>query len=54
MFRRAIRCSLCWAFMGMYSVLSILFIILVYRAIGEGPSGSRGSVESKSQPLVSV
>jgi cytochrome d ubiquinol oxidase subunit I len=41
-------------FMGMYSVLSILFIILVYRAIGEGPSGSRGSVESKSQPLVSV
>jgi cytochrome d ubiquinol oxidase subunit I len=25
-------------FMGMYTVLSILFIVLVYRAIGKGPS----------------
>jgi cytochrome bd ubiquinol oxidase subunit I len=41
-------------FMGMYSVLSILFIVLVYRTIGEGPSGSSGSVESKSQPLMPV
>ena len=28
-------------FMGMYTVLSILFIILVYRTISEGPSSRR-------------
>src|SRR5271165_1452431 len=28
-------------FMGMYTVLSILFIILVYRTVGEGPNGDQ-------------
>ena len=30
-------------FMGMYTVLSILFIILVYRTVGEGPSTGRSA-----------
>jgi cytochrome d ubiquinol oxidase subunit I len=41
-------------FMGMYSVLSILFVILVYRTVGEGPLTNHGSVEAKPQPLMSV
>ena len=30
-------------FMGMYTVLSILFIVLVYRAIDRGPGGATGT-----------
>jgi len=30
-------------FMGMYTVLSILFIVLVYRAIAKGPSSGAAS-----------
>jgi cytochrome d ubiquinol oxidase subunit I len=30
-------------FMGMYSVLSVLFIVLVYRIIAAGPSASKAA-----------
>ena len=35
-------------FMGMYSVLSILFVILVYRAIDEGPSTDSLPAETRA------
>jgi len=36
-------------FMGLYAVLSILFVVLVYRIIYEGPAS--GSAAPKSTPL---
>ncbi|MGH9503977.1 MAG: cytochrome ubiquinol oxidase subunit I [Terriglobales bacterium] len=38
-------------FMGMYAVLSILFIVLVYRTISEGPSASDQPHAAKARPL---
>ena len=42
-------------FMGMYTVLSILFIVLVYRTINEGPPiGSLGRAKGRTGAKVSV
>jgi cytochrome d ubiquinol oxidase subunit I len=38
-------------FMGMYTVLSILFIILVYRTVGKGPSTDDRPLGTKATPL---
>jgi len=38
-------------FMGMYTVLSILFVILVYRTVGEGPSTGDRPHGTKVTPL---
>jgi cytochrome d ubiquinol oxidase subunit I len=38
-------------FMGMYTVLSILFIILVYRTLSEGPLESDPVVSAKTARL---
>ena len=40
MSRQEMACSLCSDFMGMYTVLSILFIVLVYRIIASGPEAA--------------
>jgi cytochrome bd ubiquinol oxidase subunit I len=41
-------------FMGMYSVLSILFIVLVYRTVHEGPSTDSLTTETKAVPTMSA
>ncbi|HXP15918.1 MAG TPA: hypothetical protein VN868_02370 [Terriglobales bacterium] len=38
-------------FMGMYSVLSVFFVVLVYRAIDEGPA-ERAGIAGKAAPQV--
>jgi len=38
-------------FMGMYSVLSILFIVLVYRTVSEGPPTGNLPLETQARPL---
>jgi len=37
-------------FMGLYTVLSILFIVLVYRTVHEGPSTGSLKAETKTVP----
>jgi cytochrome bd ubiquinol oxidase subunit I len=39
-------------FMGMYSVLSVLFVVLVYRIIAEGPSASKAGTKPTPMTLV--
>jgi cytochrome bd ubiquinol oxidase subunit I len=41
-------------FMGMYTVLSILFIVLVYRVIHKGPELPAGSQAPNHSALVTV
>ena len=41
-------------FMGMYTVLSILFIVLVYRTVSEGPSTNHQPLEDTARPRTSA